>query len=456
MSTHPLVKKPWMQPVQISSTAATMEFGFPELFILSQIILPAVLYIPGTQPIRVIVRMAPFLISLAALIWYGKKAFHARLVAPAQKWLIVCALSLVVMVFHPTTNSILAGAAHAILYISVLAPIFWAPHLELTPERIQRLLFIILLCCGANAMVGVLQVYDPGTWMPRELSSLITSTVGGVENVSYIGPDGRRIVRPTGLSDAPGAVAGPATAATLLGLIFCFERVRLWRRLAALLSAIFGFTVIFLSQVRTSLLVACGALLGYIALLALQKQRQKAVSLLAVGVVIILLSFSFAQTLGGQSIEDRVATLFEDDPMAVYYSNRGAQIEYGFTTLLTDYPAGAGLARWGMMRNYFGDENNLNSPMIWAELQPNAWILDGGVVLLFFYVMAVISNTRSQFHLLRSARSPALRFSTSTITAVNLVTVALIFGYTPFTNQVGVQYWFLSGVLYSTAFKRDA
>ncbi|HEV2989837.1 MAG TPA: hypothetical protein VG759_15445, partial [Candidatus Angelobacter sp.] len=93
---------------------------------------------------------------------------------------------------------------------------------------------------------------------------------------------------------------------------------------------------------------------------------------------------------------------------------------------------------------------------IWAELQPNAWILDGGLILLFFYLMAVISNTLSQFRLLQWARSPALRFSTSAIAAVNLVTVALIFGYTPFTNQVGVQYWFLSGVLYSTAFKPDA
>lgn len=433
-----------------------MEWGFPELFILSQIILPAVLYIPGTQSLRVLIRMAPFLISLAALVWYGKKAFRTRLVAPAQKWLVICSLCLMVMVFHPTTNSFLAGAAHAMLYLSVLAPIFWAPHLRLTPERIQRLLFIILLSCGANSLVGVLQVYDPGTWMPKELSSLVTGTVGGIGGVSYIGPDGRTIIRPTGLSDNPGAVAGPATAATLLGLIFCFERLRFWRRAASLLSAVLGFTVIFLSQVRTSLLVACGALLAYIALLTLQKQRQKAFILLAVGVVTILLSFSFALVLGGQSIEDRVTTLFEDDPMTVYYSNRGAQIEYGFTTLLTDYPVGAGLGRWGMMRNYFGDENNLNSPPIWAELQPNAWILDGGLILLFFYLLAVSSNTVSGIRMLRLARSPALRFSTSAIAAVNLVTVALIFGYTPFTNQVGVQYWFLSGVLYGAAFKPDA
>jgi len=359
------------------------------------------------------------------------------------------------MIFHPTTNSILAGGAHAVLYLSVLAPIFWAPQLKLAPERIQRLLFIILVSCGINSMVGILQVYDPSTWMPQELSSRVTGTLGGIGNVSYIGPDGRVIIRPTGLSDNPGAVAGPATAATLLGLIFFFERTRFWRRLTALLCAVAGFTVVFLTMVRTSLVVACGALLAYIGLLVLQKQKQKALLLFAVGVVAILVSFSFALALGGQSIEERVDTLFEDDPMTVYYSNRGAQIEYGFTTLLTQYPAGAGLGRWGMMRAYFGDESNLESPPIWAELQPNAWILDGGLMLLLFYLLAVGGNTLSQIRMLRFASTPALRFSTSAIAAVNLITVALIFGYTPFTNQIGLQYWFLSGVLYNTACNPD-
>jgi len=45
-------------------------------------------------------------------------------------------------------------------------------------------------------MVGILQVYDPGTWMPTELSSMVTGTLGGIGNVSYIGPDGRTIIRP--------------------------------------------------------------------------------------------------------------------------------------------------------------------------------------------------------------------------------------------------------------------
>ena len=457
-SNQPTLRTPWpaSQVPQPSHTATMPEvdrftWGFPEFFIIGQILAPAILFLPGTQPLRVLIRTAPFMVSVAALIWYGRKSFHTRLDAPAQKWLLLCSLCLVAMIFHPTTNSILAGMAHAILYLSVLAPIFWAPQLKLTPERIQRLLFIILVSCGLNSMVGILQVYDPGTWMPTELSSMVTGTLGGIGNVSYIGPDGRTIIRPTGLSDNPGAVAGPATAATLLGLIFFFERTRFWRRVTALLCAVAGFTVVFLTMVRTSLLVACGALIAYIALLVLQKQKQKALMLFVVGVVAILISFSLALSLGGQSIEDRVGTLLEDDPMTVYYSNRGAQIEYGFTTLLSQYPVGAGLGRWGMMRAYFGDESNLDSPPIWAELQPNAWILDGGLMLLLFYLLAVGANTVSGIKMLRHAHSPAMRFSTSAIAAVNLITVALILGYTPFTNQVGLQYWFLSGLLYNAA-----
>jgi hypothetical protein len=439
---------------RLSQSAASLAirnraWGFPEFFIISQILAPAVLFLPGTQSLRVLIRMAPFLISLGALVFYGRKAFHFKLMAPAQKWLVLCCIWLVLMVFHPGTNSLVAAAGQALLYLSVLAPVFWAPHIKLTPERMQRLLFIILIISGINSMVGILQVYDPGTWMPKQLSVLVTGTLGGVGNVSYIGPDGRVIIRPTGLSDNPGAVSGPATAAALLGLIFFFEPIRLWRRLVAALSAIAGVTVIFLSQVRTSFLVACGALLAYVVLLALQRQKRKAVLLVIFGVLAFGISFFLALGLGGQSIEDRFVTLLADNPANVYYENRGAQIQYGFDTLLFQYPVGAGIGRWGMMYTYFGDPNNLESPAIWAELQPNAWVLDGGLVLLLLYSFAVLANLRSQIRMVRAARSQGMKFSTSAIAAVNLVTMALIFGYTPFTNQVGVQYWFLSGSLHS-------
>src|SRR5258707_3906701 len=139
------------------------EWGFPEFFVLSQTILPTLLYIPGVQFIRVPIRMSAFAVSLFGLAWYGKKIARSGLNAPALKWLAICFVYLGLMIFHPRTNSLLAGIAQVMLYLSVLAPMFLASHLKYTPQRVQRLLFIILVCSGINALVGVLQVYDPGT-----------------------------------------------------------------------------------------------------------------------------------------------------------------------------------------------------------------------------------------------------------------------------------------------------
>ena len=49
--------------------AAVGPWGFLEWFIISQVALPALLYLPGTQGLRVPIRIAPFAISLAALVW---------------------------------------------------------------------------------------------------------------------------------------------------------------------------------------------------------------------------------------------------------------------------------------------------------------------------------------------------------------------------------------------------
>ena len=50
--------------------AAVGPWGFLEWFIISQVALPALLYLPGTQGLRVPIRIAPFAISLAALVWW--------------------------------------------------------------------------------------------------------------------------------------------------------------------------------------------------------------------------------------------------------------------------------------------------------------------------------------------------------------------------------------------------
>jgi hypothetical protein len=437
--------------VRLNSAA---RWGFPEVFIASQSVLPALLYLPGAQPLRVPIRIAPFMVSLLALVWYSRKQSTAAVNPSSWKWLVICVAYLAIMIFHPHTNSLIAGVAQTLLYLSVLAPIFWASKLKYTPERVQRLLWIILLCSGVNALVGVLQVHDPETWMPRDLSSVLVNLEGGVEAVSYTRADGTRVIRPPGLSDSPGAVCGPASTAAVLGLIFFFGNWTPWKRAIALLFAVAGFSAVFLSQVRTSLLMACGSLIVYVALLAIQKQQKKALFLMTLTGLVISGAFAGALVLGGDVVQERFSSLFAADPVTVYYSAaRGGHLEEGLTETLIRYPAGAGLGRWGMMRYYFGDEMNPDSPLIWAELQPNAWILDGGLILLLFYPVALIAATCTQIRIARLARSADLRLVAATVIAVNATALGLVFGYTPFTTQVGLQYWFISGVLHSAAFQ---
>ena len=447
MPTH------WRFPIAFGDRSG-VRWGFPELFIASQSVLPALLYLPGTQPLRVPIRIAPFLMSLLALAWYSRKKSTATVRPSSWKWLVVCIAYLTLMIFHPYTNSLIAGMAQTLLYLSVLAPIFWASKLKYTPQRVQRLLWIILLCSGVNAVVGVLQVYDPGTWMPKDLSSVLQSVEGRVDAVSYTRADGIRVIRPPGLSDFPGAVCGPAGTAAVLGLIFFFGNERFWKRAVALLFAVAGFAAVFLSQVRTSFLMACGSLVVYLALLAAQRQQKKALFLITLGGLVLSGAFAGALVLGGNVVQERFSALFAADPISVYYSAaRGGHLEEGLTQTLIRYPAGAGLGRWGMMRYYFGDETNADSPAIWAELQPNAWILDGGLILLLFYPMALIDATRSQIRIARLARCADLRLVAAAVIAVNATALGLIFGYTPFTTQVGLQFWFISGVLHSAAFQ---
>ena len=68
--------------------------------------------------------------------------------------------------------------AHIAVYFAVLAPLFWAPVFVRTPEHLARLLWLLLICCGINSVVGVLQVYDPARWMPAEFSRVMTENGG--------------------------------------------------------------------------------------------------------------------------------------------------------------------------------------------------------------------------------------------------------------------------------------
>jgi hypothetical protein len=437
--------------------ARRTNWGFPELFVIGQTVLPALLFFHFMQPLRLPIRIGAFVGSLVAL---GMASRGARgKLPPSSVWLVCAFAYLMLMVFHPNTNTFLAGIAQAVLYLAVMAPVFWAPGMIRNALHVRRLLWLLLVLNGINSAVGVLQVYDPNRWLPKELTTvdfsgvvqLRTMAPSGVKLLTYKGREGESIIRPPGLFDSPGAVAGPGMFAGLIGLAFFISSREGWKKAAALFLAMMGVSVIYLTQVRTSLVVLLGMILVYFWALLIIRKAGEAASLLSTAAIIVVASFSLALFLGGGSIRDRFATLVAKNPADVYYANRGEQLESGVSKFVVQYPLGAGLARWGMMRHYFGNPWNLNSTAIWAEVQFPAWLLDGGVILMVLYSVALIASLRQAILLLVRGRTDELRRVAALVLAVNAGTAALTLSFTPFTTQVGLQFWLLCGALHGAA-----
>jgi hypothetical protein len=213
-----------------------------------------------------------------------------------------------------------------------------------------------------------------------------------------------------------------------------------------------GLAAIYLSQVRTAFMILLGMAMVHLLTLLLQKRRAAAFTFGATFGGIAAVALALAVSLAGDSVSERLASLFAPDPLTVYYaSGRGDQLIEAVTELVVEYPLGAGLGRWGMVSAYFVDPSTRQSTNMWVELQPNALIVDGGALLLAFYAIALLVTSVREFRIARSAASPSLKVWGGTIFALNLGTIALAFGFTPFTTQVGLQYWFLAGLLHGAA-----
>jgi hypothetical protein len=429
--------------------------GLAEWFVVAQTLIPALLYVPGAQAFRLPIRVASYAIALVGFAaWWFKRGAHRSVPHPSERWLILAVGYLTLMLFHPLTNGLLAGFAQVMLYVAIFCAVFWAPAYVERPRQLVRILAFMLICNGINSLVGVLQVYDPDRWMPRELSFVYSTSRMAMEIATYIGPDGRRIVRPPGLFDTPGAVCGAGTVAALLGLVFALERFAWWKRLGALALGLAGISAIYLSHVRASLVVTLGMMAVYAATLVVQGERKRLTAFVSLGAALVGVGLMASIFLGGASIRERFSTLLEDDPGSIYYNSRGQQLATGFSELVDEYPFGAGLARWGMMRGYFGDPSNLDSTALWAEVQPNAWMLDGGVFLVGLYTAALLAAALFEWRLASRLFNREDRMWAAVVTAVNVGTLALIFTFVPFATQVGLQYWFLEGALHGAMVHR--
>src|SRR4029078_8440549 len=191
-----------------------------------------------------------------------------------------------------------------------------------------------------------------------------------------------------GLFDTPGAVAGPAAFAALLGLIFAVSAISAWKRVLSVVFAGAGLSAIYLSQVRVSLVIAI-AMMGAYAFVATRQGRVgRATQFLILAGGLCVAGFTLALTLGGLTISQRFLSRVSAAPLSVYRGARGAQLDVTFGELFTDHPLASGLGGWGMAASYFGTMTS--SSALWAEIQLTGWMIDGGILMIALYVGAIV------------------------------------------------------------------
>ena len=286
------------------------------------------------------------------------------------------------------------------------------------------------------------------------MSRVMTESVYGLGTVTYQGPDGRLIVRPPGLFDTPGAVAGPGMYAALLGLVFASSAIAAWKRLAAIGASFAGIAAIYLSQVRVSLVVTVLMLAAYFSLLVGQERRSRRRVLWrrrsGDGDRDLLVRAHAGRREHRRTNVD-VVRAGSARPVRRL---RGGQLTYTFGELLQKYPLGAGLGRWGMIAVYFGGSVQPAAEPLWVEIQVAGWAIDGGFALLVLYIGALVVTLITDARVARMHEDPRVRACAAVVLAANLGTAALIFTFTPFVTQIGLQFWFLAGALHGLVASR--
>jgi hypothetical protein len=421
-------------------------WGWLELFVLSQTFLPALLFVPGLSAVRTPVRIASYLIAPAAwlaLVLKGRRPAAAD-TFPARPWLLFCAGWLVLSIAHPNSFTIVAATAQVALYLSVLSPAFWAPLALTSSRQLSRLMALLFLCNALSSLVGVGQVFRPETFNPPVIPALNNIFQG--EDVTYES-GGRKIIRPCGLTDTPGAVAPAGMAAALFGLCWALRPIAAWKRAACLGLAFVGMAAIYYTQVRFTIVMLGICLMALLGLLAVQGRWRQVALLSVLGAAVVLGASAWVVRSSGSAVTERLMTLFTNDPTKLYHESRGGFVEHAFGEVLWDYPLGFGMGWWGMIQVSFGNPHR-PSP-VWVEVMWPAWIYDGGFPLLIAYVGALVAAMADSLRIALRGRDDEVAYWGAVIVAFNLSIVATCFSFVTFLAPIGLQFWLLSAALHA-------
>lgn len=422
---------------------------------LGQFLLPALVFLPFVVgPLRTAGRVMGF--GVALLAWAAIAASGRREIGrshPAQPWMALVMAWLVLSIFHPESNSLLAAAAEAGLMISVIAPLFWVGRETISTRRLARLTILIFLVNALSVLVGLLQFYYPGRFDPPNIimAQLQPEVFAALH---YEAPDGRLVLRPCGLSDTPGGACAAGSAVFLLSLGILLQRRYWWPwRLMVLPLAIAGLAIIYFSQVRQMLIVTIGGAGLMAFLFALRKDFRRATQLLVLGGIMFAAGLLWALRSGGDVVVKRFLSLLESDVSSTYYSNRGRFVENALFNLLPEFPIGAGLGRWGMTNLYFGRPLPWGAPggPIWCEENISAWVVEGGIVMLILYFGGLTVTMFNLVRIIRTTPDPELATWSIIITARCAATVVQVFGFVPFASPAGLTFWLQAAAVHAAS-----
>jgi hypothetical protein len=430
-------------------------WGWPELFIAIQLLWGAVLFLPGAQGYRLYIRALPYVISGAALVYYFRRPTGEPIPASA-KWLVACFALLTLNLLQSTTH-LVAGVGQIVFQICIAAPAFWMVRAVRDEARLETLVWVLFTSSFVGSTMGILQVYFPDLFLPPEFSHLAQSLNPDiVSSLTYVGADGRPIIRPPGLSDIPGGASAAGMMTVILGLTLAAQRQRTWLVNAACFAGgAIGMTVLFLTHVRALSLLAVASV-GVAALLRFRQGRgaEGAIGIVA-GIGLLAGAYAWAVSVGGEAVTDRFLGLVDGGVLRTFDETRGAVLRYTMAELLYEFPLGAGLGRWGMMQVLFGDSTMWQAPPIHVEIQPTGWLLDGGVPLLVLYSLALAIALVYSYRVAVHASAGRLRDSATVLLCAQLAIVALCLTGPAFNTQIGIQFWAVTGALYGgTRFSR--
>ncbi len=439
-----------MTEATTDETRTRVPWGWLECFLPILFLLNGLLLLPGSQPLRFVIRAVPYLASLASLVWICRKA---RRPLPPGGFVMQLALVLLALnLFHPETQ-MRSGISQALFQAAIIGPVFWAASLVDNDRRLARLLWILFACNLAGAAMGILQVYFPDQFLPAEFSA--SAPAEWLRSLTFTSPSGRALVRPPGLSDLPGGAAAAGSITAILGFALSSSKsITVWLRLFYFAAALAGVSVLYLTQVRSLTLMTLFAIL-LLALFGLaQKQIWNQGWMAGTAVILILGSFFWAVSLGGDKVRDRFLNMTDRSVTENFNSSRGWFWRYTFDEALKAYPLGAGPGRWGMMNVYFGDPDQPGSPTLWAEIQPTGWLYDGGVPMWLLYGSGLFASMLFLFRVARSSRYGAIvPYAATVVFCVNCNIIGASFFGPAFNTSLGMEYWLLVAVVFGAARK---